>query len=367
MKKIQQLFAILIIFLLVGCNLQLSGQSTQEPINSGTQAAMTVQAELTRIVGQATLTPSNMPATSTTAPTNTTAATVTNTPIPCNKASFVTDVTIPDGTSIPAGGAFTKTWRLRNIGSCTWNSSYQLVFYSGDPMGPSLGYAQSLTSGYVSPGQTVDATVSLTAPLTAGTYTGYWGFRDPGGVRYSSFLVKIVVPPAVSHTITVNSVASEGGSVRSDGTVLIGVPNGGDSVTNAGAEIFVSFDISGIPTNATITQVAMDLSGGDLLGSPFAHLGCMKAYQQNFIVPLIPGNYVPGPAPAGEDHDWCSVSDLTSPQPDNDFKNELQAKLGASNRIQYRFQFATVTNGDGLEDMVRLPSPVKLVVTYTTP
>ena len=53
----------------------------------------------------------------------------------CDSAQFVADVTVPDGTLFVPGAAFTKTWRLKNIGSCTWSTAYAIVFYSGTKMG----------------------------------------------------------------------------------------------------------------------------------------------------------------------------------------------------------------------------------------
>ncbi|PIU90073.1 MAG: hypothetical protein COS63_04110, partial [Anaerolineae bacterium CG06_land_8_20_14_3_00_57_67] len=49
----------------------------------------------------------------------------------CDWAQFVADITVPDGASFAPGAAFTKTWRLKNIGTCTWTTSYALVFVSG--------------------------------------------------------------------------------------------------------------------------------------------------------------------------------------------------------------------------------------------
>jgi hypothetical protein len=56
-----------------------------------------------------------------------------------------------------------------------------LVFYSGEQMGgPSaLTFPQS-----VAPGQTVDLTVTLTAPNTAGSYRGYWMFKNASGALF---------------------------------------------------------------------------------------------------------------------------------------------------------------------------------------
>ncbi len=363
-KTISIFISFVLILILMGCNLPQSN-STQSPDQAYTQAALTVEAELTLVAAEASPTPAVPSSTSTPNPTSTFVPSATKSPIPCNQALFVSDVTIPDNTVETAGTTFTKTWRLRNIGTCTWNSSYQLVFYHGDAMGVPTGYAQTLTSGYVSPGQDVDATVNLTAPMNTGTYKGYWGFREPGGSIFTSFVVVIQVPAAASHTLTVSSVASEGGYVQSDG-VVTAYPNIGDLSTNVGVQAFISFDISAIPTNATITQVQMDLTTYDILGNPFGHLGCIKVYPQNYVIPLGPGAYIPGPAPTNEDHDWCSTSDLNSPQTDNDFKTDLQAKIGTSSRLQYRLEFTTATNNDGITDMVRLGAP-KLIVNYTSP
>ncbi len=99
----------------------------------------------------------------------------------CDKAQFIADVNVPDGTTFAPGTAFNKTWRLKNVGSCTWSTSYQLVFYSGEQMsGPTaLTFPKS-----VAPGQTVELTVPLKAPNTAGSYRGYWMFKNASGALF---------------------------------------------------------------------------------------------------------------------------------------------------------------------------------------
>jgi hypothetical protein len=109
---------------------------------------------------------------------------VVQSPVPvsrCDAASFVTDVTYPDGSVVARGGGFVKTWRIKNVGTCTWSPSYAVVFVSGDPMsGPS---SVSLP-GNVGPGGTIDVSVPLAAPTKDGHYRGYWKLRNSSNVLF---------------------------------------------------------------------------------------------------------------------------------------------------------------------------------------
>lgn len=95
-----------------------------------------------------------------------------------DKAEFVADVTVPDGSPFVAGVAFTKTWRVKNIGTATWTTDYALVFVSGDPMG---GPAEVALPGEVKPDETVEISVELTAPQRLAFYTGFWQLRNAEG------------------------------------------------------------------------------------------------------------------------------------------------------------------------------------------
>ncbi len=99
----------------------------------------------------------------------------------CNAAQFVADVTIPDGTYINPGATFVKTWRLKNVGTCTWSTSYALVFFSGAQMG---GTSIVMFPKYVSPGQAVDLSVSLVGPTEAGVYQGFWKLKSASGTMF---------------------------------------------------------------------------------------------------------------------------------------------------------------------------------------
>ena len=132
-------------------------------------------------------------------------ATITPTPnASCDRATFVADVTVPDGTTFAPNTAFTKTWRIKNIGTCTWNTSYSAVYQSGEKMGTieSVAFGKS-----VAPGQTIDITVNMTAPATSGTYRGYWILKNASGQLFGigsgankPFWVEIKVSGSVTAT-----------------------------------------------------------------------------------------------------------------------------------------------------------------------
>ncbi len=101
---------------------------------------------------------------------------------PCNKALYITDVNYPDGTEILINKDFTKTWRLQNVGSCSWTSGYKLIFDSGDRM--SAPDETVLTNGSVDPGEMVDISVQLKSPADTGTYKGYFRLKSPDNVVF---------------------------------------------------------------------------------------------------------------------------------------------------------------------------------------
>ena len=96
-------------------------------------------------------------------------------------ASFVADVTIPDGSYVAPGSTFTKTWRLRNNGTTTWNTNYKLVFSSGTQMS-NVTYVNLPYN--VQPGQTVDISVQMTAPQETGSYKSSWMLMNDSGGKF---------------------------------------------------------------------------------------------------------------------------------------------------------------------------------------
>jgi hypothetical protein len=200
MPKNARFVSILILLALglTACNMPSDAADTESANAVLTAAAQTVEANLTQAAPAA---PADQPTAAPVLPTNTTPPDVTlavptNTlPVAtatqdCDKGDFVTDVTIPDGTVLDPDESFTKTWRLKNTGTCSWTPSYAIVFDSGDAMS---GPATQALTGNVNPGQTVDISVNLKAPSADGTYRGYWKLRNAAGTLFATVYVDVKV------------------------------------------------------------------------------------------------------------------------------------------------------------------------------
>lgn len=206
MKKFRSFAMILIVFsiLLSACN---SPRITPAPTENQaslvlTAAAQTAQARLTQLalytptpaptsaatdtqtpptlastaVLSATAT-TTLPALRTVAPTPTSGA-----PSP-DLAEFVADVSIPDMSPIAPGTDFTKTWKLKNIGTTTWTTAYSLVHVSSDAV---KSPASVSLPNEVPPGESVEISVDMTSPTTAGIHTSYWKLSNAGGAYFTT-------------------------------------------------------------------------------------------------------------------------------------------------------------------------------------
>ena len=139
---------------------------------------------------QATTPPSTQPL-----PTPTTSACI-------DAATFISDVTVPDGTQLLPNSSFNKMWRIKNSGTCTWDYRYKFVHAGGYTLGAfATEFPLPVTAA---PGQTIDLSVNLIAPSEAGVYEGDWKLQNAQGQRFgigqnrnSPFWVKIVVPSSL--------------------------------------------------------------------------------------------------------------------------------------------------------------------------
>lgn len=292
------------------------------------------------------------------------------TPLPCNAAEFVTDVSIPDGKKFNPGTAFTKTWRLKNVGSCAWTSGYDLVFSGGDAMsGPS---AQQLTTDPIEPGETADISVDLTAPASPGVYRANWELRDPSdvvfGIENSSsgnFWVEIeVVEPeaAVERSTTLQRDPAHSKSISVGGAssdTRLGIAPNGDAL-----RAFIDFDLSeavNLSSSSTINSATLDLTN-------FSGAGCfefrhpLKVYQVSYGAnPDYPADF--NSAPIGTIASASSEAGINSPV---DVKSELQSFVSSNGdgHFQIRMELEHDDSGSAFSCMMEWPNPV-LNIDYT--
>ncbi len=275
MKKLFYLY-LLIVLLLSAC----AGNATPvaTAISPSTQAP-TSQVFVTQVPASQ-LPPTQVPAT--------VEPVVTN-PSGCvNSASFVADVTVPDHTNFNHGDAIHKVWRVKNSGTCAWNSQYTLVFASGNQMDAPNSTPLSVTK----PGDTLDIAIDMVAPAEDGTYRGDFEIQNSSGVA-----MPIDQAKTLWVAITVGTAAGSSGTSTSDpsssSTPISG--SGTSSATGSGLvtstcaftvnpsnvnDVVTAVDAyrakNGLPpynVNAQLTQAAQSHSEDMACNNLFVHTG----------------------------------------------------------------------------------------------
>ncbi len=214
-------------------------------------------------------------------PTPETVTTVTATsasPSECSDAAaFVADVTVPDYMHFDVRETFTKTWRIKNSGTCNWTSGYMAVFASGDRLGAPASVPLSDTA----PNATVDISADMAAPNADGKYKIFYQIHDAAGKAipvddgdtiWAIITVgKVVVPP--SPTPAPTSISFGGTASAPAGCVT--KPNA-DFATQTMALINAARVINGLPVltlNSELTQAAQAHSVDMACSGSLSHTG----------------------------------------------------------------------------------------------
>ncbi|MBK7453140.1 MAG: hypothetical protein IPJ46_05340 [Anaerolineales bacterium] len=119
---------------------------------------------------------------------------------PCYNLLYIEDVTIPDGTQMKAGEAFTKTWLVQNVGGCAWRAGFTFNHYGGDGM---RGSTVTLTDA-IPTGAKREISVQLVVPSgQTGIIESAWRMADENGIFFGDTLsIKIVVGDVTAPTST---------------------------------------------------------------------------------------------------------------------------------------------------------------------
>lgn len=244
--------------------------------------------------------------------------------------------------SISSGGSSTLSWSVSGATTVS--------------MDQGIGYVALTGTWVVSPSTTT--TYTLTATSDAGSVTATAHIMV---TTESEEETEAETKTVSEYTETLYSIAEEDGSVRKGGgglatyDLLVG-----DDITNRARQCFLSFDISDIPSGATITSASLDVKVEAKIGAPFAHLGSLRVYNDQYGS-LGDSDFTSG-FPSGQMHTYHTVP--TGPFSSDELIDKVQDRVDdGDSRFQVRLQFKEYSDDNDKIDALRLSMP-KLVITY---
>ena len=193
--RILLLISILTLLFFTSCGPKGQKEPTVGPDAIYTSAAETVRVQLTQnavqhqittatqeIISQPSATPTQMGPQN---PTSTSAslATQTNTPQSVLDKADLIQQNITDGSAVPINNAFEMIWEVKNIGPTTWNTNYQVRFYSGNRLGVGLPQSYPFTA-VVAPNETYQVVVQMETGSETGEFTSSWVLTNDEGVNF---------------------------------------------------------------------------------------------------------------------------------------------------------------------------------------
>ena len=249
------------------------------------------------------------------------------------RAVFVTDITLLDGSVVPAGSEFHKVWAVKNSGTTSWPAGTRLVHVSGFSAKVAGGASRvkSFAVAAAAPGEVVEVQCECKAPDASGRYMDFWRLSSPDGKRFGDRLWVDI------------SVEAEGDLARSslDGT---GSPAAGSDGTMTGSHQSLSSSSFVAPSlNAAGKAASVPPSEApSVASSSGAHSPRVAPSSSGFSVPshLAPssaagsefesvqagtasragseGVYLSGDEDASSDEDEDESSDESSSESDSD-------------------------------------------------
>jgi hypothetical protein len=123
-------------------------------------------------------------------PAETTPGPPTPTPTCVDNLTFVSDVTIPDGTEVIGNATLDKRWEIKNSGNCNWQEGYRIRLIAG----PDMDAQQEQALYPARSGSNAVVRVVFKAPIDAGTYKSAWQAFNPHGEPFGDpFFIEIKV------------------------------------------------------------------------------------------------------------------------------------------------------------------------------
>jgi ABC-type amino acid transport substrate-binding protein len=105
--------------------------------------------------------------------------------------AYVADLNLNDNNMknpplMAPGQPFTKGWRVRNSGTCTWTTAYRFDYAGGNSDLSRMGGQPQAMGRNILPGEVVDFQVPMVAPTVPGTYQGFWQMRNAQGRAFGT-------------------------------------------------------------------------------------------------------------------------------------------------------------------------------------
>jgi polar amino acid transport system substrate-binding protein len=133
-------------------------------------------------------------------------ATPTAAPACVDGMTHVQDLTLDDHDmtappEVASGQVFTKIWRVRNTGTCVWDSSFSLAYVGGSYPTSGMDGAPVAVTDQVPAGAEYDFEVNLMAPVEPGIHRGFWQLHNEMGIPFGERIwvgIRVPAPPAAT-------------------------------------------------------------------------------------------------------------------------------------------------------------------------
>jgi hypothetical protein len=110
----------------------------------------------------------------------------------CDNSQYLADVTFPDGSEIVSGGEIVKTWQVKNLGPCTWNTKYHIIYGWGG-IGTNWNTMHPVAfPATVLPGENLEITIDLKAPSKTGNYSAAFRLQNDKGYNFGASLTIVI-------------------------------------------------------------------------------------------------------------------------------------------------------------------------------
>ena len=110
--------------------------------------------------------------------------------------TYISDLSLPDGTIVEPGQTLDKRWQVENSGTCNWDKRYRLKLVAGPNLGASI--EQALYPARSNTQTTIR--VTFTAPDESGVQRSAWQAHDPHGEPFGDpIFIEIAVHEPIAN------------------------------------------------------------------------------------------------------------------------------------------------------------------------